>query len=182
MWSSGAVPFSFPPFPPSFLTERHTRFTLPSPSLTPSIARGVVADVTSEFRHVPRGLCELPTLSFFAQFHQEYFLSLLTLTFRSNSFFTTLNFIQNIIIISICHTNRMSLYAFFSWIMLQKFLGMSWKYLVMTILRRGCSVVHVVAMIYCCSGCYFQYQLVFSCMDQKYCALKTNSPAEITCP
>ena len=28
----------------------------------------------------------------------------------------------------------------------------------------------------------FQYQLVFSCTEQRYCALTNNSPAEITCP
>ena len=46
--SAGAVPFSFPPFSPLSFTERHARFTLPSLSLTPSIARRDVADVTSE--------------------------------------------------------------------------------------------------------------------------------------
>ena len=65
--STGAVPFSFPPFYPSSLTERHTRFTLPYPSLTPSIARGDVADATSEFRRVPIWSCVFPTRRFFAK-------------------------------------------------------------------------------------------------------------------
>ena len=67
VWAAGAVPFSFPPFSPSILIERHARFALPSPSLTPSISRGVVADVTSDFRGAPRCSGELPTLRFFAQ-------------------------------------------------------------------------------------------------------------------
>ena len=66
--SADAVPFSFPPFSPSSFTERHTWFTLLSPSLTTYIDRGDVADVTSEFRRVPRWSCVFPTRRFFAQF------------------------------------------------------------------------------------------------------------------
>ena len=65
--SSGAVPLSFPLFPPSSFTERHARLTLPSLSLTPSIARGDVADVMSEFRRVLRWSCVFPTRRLFVQ-------------------------------------------------------------------------------------------------------------------
>ena len=65
---AGAVPFSFPPFFPLSLTKWHARFTLPSLSLTPSIAIKDVAEVTSEFRRVPRWSCVFPTRHFFAQF------------------------------------------------------------------------------------------------------------------
>ena len=75
----------------------------------------------------------------------------------------------------------MSLYGFYSWIILQTFLGMSWTYLIVITSRRGWSIVRSGTMIVCCSV-FFKYQLVFSCMDQRYCALKNNSPAEITCP
>ena len=98
------------------------------------------------------------------------------------NFSTTLNFIQNIMIIRISHNNRMYLYEFFSWILLQIFSGVSWTYIIVITSRRGWIIVRVGTMIFCCSGCCFQYQLVFSCMEQRYCALTTNSPAEITCP
>ena len=52
-------------------------------------------------------------------------------------FFMTLKFNQNIIIISISHNNRMSLYSFFAWIMLQRFLGISWTYLIVITSRHG---------------------------------------------
>ena len=72
--------------------------------------------------------------------------------------------------------------SFVACILLQEFLGMSWTYLILLISRRRWSIVHVGTMIFCCSGCCFQYQLVFSCTYQIYCALTTNSPSEITLP
>ena len=72
--------------------------------------------------------------------------------------------------------------GFFACILLQTFLGVSCKYLIVITSRRVWSIVRVVNMIVCYSGCCFQYQLVFSCMEQRYCAFTTNSPAEITCP
>ena len=95
------------------------------------------------------------------------------------NFFSTFNFISNIIIISIRQKNRMSLYGFFDWILLQTLLGVSWTYVIPTTSRRGWIIVHVVTMIVCCSGCCSQYLLVFSCMDQIYFSLTTNSPAKI---
>ena len=71
---------------------------------------------------------------------------------------------------------------FFAWIMLQILLAMSCTYLIVITSRHGWSIVRVGTMIVCCSGYCFQYQLVFSCMEQRYFALKNNSPAEITCP
>ena len=68
--SAGAVPFSFPPFYPLSFTERHASFAWPYTSLTPSIAREDVADVTSEFRRVPRWPYVFPTRRFFAQFFE----------------------------------------------------------------------------------------------------------------
>ena len=65
--SAGAVPFSFPPFYPSSFTKRHVRLAWPSPSLTPSIVRADVADVTSEFRRVPIWPYVFPTRRFFAK-------------------------------------------------------------------------------------------------------------------
>ena len=59
---------------------------------------------------------------------------------------------------------------------------MSWTYLIVITSRCGRSIVGVVTMIVYCSGCCLQYQLMFSWMEQRYCALTTNSPAEITCP
>ena len=97
-------------------------------------------------------------------------------------FFTALNFIQNIIIISISHNNWMSLYCFFAWFLLQRLLGMSCTYLIMITTRLGWSIVSVGTITLCCSGCGFQYQLVFSFMDQRYCDLTTNSSEEINCP
>ena len=66
--SAVATPFYFSPFPPSRFTEQYAWFAWPSPSLTPSITRGDVADVTFEFRRVPRWACVFPTRRFFAQF------------------------------------------------------------------------------------------------------------------
>ena len=66
--SAGVVSFSCPPVYPSILTKRHARSTLPSMSLTPSIARREIADVTSELRRVPRWSCVFLTRRFFAQF------------------------------------------------------------------------------------------------------------------
>ena len=97
-------------------------------------------------------------------------------------FFATLNFIQNIIIVSISHNNWMYMYGFFALILIQKLLVMSWTYLIVITSRCGLIIVRVGNMIFCFSVCYFQYKLVFPCMEQRYCALKTNSPADITCP
>ena len=70
----------------------------------------------------------------------------------------------------------------FTLILLQTFLGMSWTYIIVITSRRGWCIVRVGTMIVYCSCCCFQYQLVFSCMEQIYFALKINSSAEITCP
>ena len=59
---------------------------------------------------------------------------------------------------------------------------MSWTYLIVITSILVWSLVCVGTMIVCCSCCCFQYQLVFSCMDQGYFDLTNNSPAEITCP
>ena len=66
--------------------------------------------------------------------------------------------------------------------LLQIFLGMSCTYIIMITSWRGWIIVRVGTTMVCCSGCFFQHQLVFSCLYQRYCALKNNSPAEITCP
>ena len=76
----------------------------------------------------------------------------------------------------------MSLYGFFDWILLQTFLWMSWASLLMITLRRRWSIVRFGTMIVCCSGYCFQYQFVFSCTEQRYCALTTNSPSVIKFP
>ena len=64
----------------------------------------------------------------------------------------------------------------------QSFLGMSCAYIIIITSRRGWSIVRVDTIMVCWSGWCFQYQLVFSCMEQKYCALTTNSPPEINFP
>ena len=101
-------------------------------------------------------------------------LSLVTINthipFKLN-FFTKLNFIQNIIIISISHTNRMSLYGFFAWILLHACIWMSWIYLTVIPSRRVWSILRVGNMIVCSSGCCFQCQFVYSCMEQRYCVM-----------
>ena len=94
---------------------------------------------------------------------------------------SALNFIWNIIIIRICQKNRMSLNGFFAWILLQTVLGVSWTYIILITSILEWIMVCVRNMIFCCSGFCFQYQLVSSCMDQKYCVLTTHSPAEIIC-
>ena len=71
---------------------------------------------------------------------------------------------------------------FFAWVLLQTFLGMSWKYLIVITSRCGLIIVPVGTMVVCCSVCCFQHQLVFSCMEQIYCASTNNLPAEITYP
>ena len=63
----------------------------------------------------------------------------------------------------------------------KKHLEISWSSFIPTTSRRGGRIVSVGTIIFCCS-CFFQYQLVFSFIDQRYCALDTNSPAEITLP
>ena len=68
----------------------------------------------------------------------------------------------------------------FFWIMLQKFLGMSWTFIIVITPRRGWSIVCVGTMIVCWIDCCFQYQLAFSWMEQRYCALTTNSVSKIT--
>ena len=70
----------------------------------------------------------------------------------------------------------------FSWILLQIVLGIYWKYLIMTTSKRGWRIVRVGTMIVCFSDCCFQYKLEFSCIEQIYCDLTTNSPEEITFP
>ena len=68
------------------------------------------------------------------------------------------------------------------WILLQKFLGIYWTYIIMVTLRRGWIIVRVGIMIVCCIYFCLQYQVLFSCMEQIYCTLTTNSTAKITCP
>ena len=69
---------------------------------------------------------------------------------------------------------------FFPWILLQ--LGIAWTCLIVITSRRGWILVRVSTMIVCYSDCCFQYQLMFSCIELIYCALTTNSPAEMTFP
>ena len=71
---AGDFPFSFPLFPPSIFTVDHTRFAWPSPSLTPSIARGEVADITSVIRRVPRWPYVVPMRRFLRNFSRFVFL------------------------------------------------------------------------------------------------------------
>ena len=96
-------------------------------------------------------------------------------------YFSTFYLIYNIIIIRIYQKNSMSSYGF-SWILLKIVLGISWTSIIPTTSIHGWIIVRVGTLIFCCSGYLFQYQLIFSWMEQIYCALTTNPPAEITCP
>ena len=68
--SAGAVPLYSPPFPPSSFTKWYAWFDWPSLSLTLSITRGHVPDVTYEFRRVLRWPYVSPTRHFFGQCFQ----------------------------------------------------------------------------------------------------------------
>ena len=70
--SSGAILFSFPTFSPLIFMLQLASFAWPSPSLTPSFARGDVADDTSEIRRVPRWPYIFPTRRFFVQFFNSW--------------------------------------------------------------------------------------------------------------
>ena len=70
----------------------------------------------------------------------------------------------------------------FAWIILQTVLGMYCTSVIMTTSRHGWIIVRVGTMIFCCSYCCFQYQLVLYCTEQIYVAFKTNLPSEIICP
>ena len=115
-------------------------------------------------------------------YHQYYSLSLLSPTFLSKSFFATLNFILNIIIISISHNNWMSLYDYFCLVptknILRDVLYISYYDNIKTWMK------------YCACWNYdnilqwllFPITIGVFCMNQRYCNLTTKSPAEITCP
>ena len=95
--SAGDVPFSFPPSSPSSFIERHTRFTLPSPSLTPYIARGDFSDVTSEFRRVPRWSCIFPTRRFSSNFFKVVFLVIYLKFYALCSIYVVIKYVQRVI-------------------------------------------------------------------------------------
>ena len=81
-------------------------------------------------------------------------------SFRTQ-YFTILNFIQNIITINISWNNRISLYGFFYWILLQIFLGMSCTYIFVITSRHGWIILRVGTMIVCFSGFVFNFSWCF---------------------
>ena len=97
-------------------------------------------------------------------------------------FFTALNFIQNIIIIRISHHNWMSLYCFSLLVpatnILGGVLGISHCDNIKTWVNY-CACWYYDGLV---QWLIFLVPISFSCMEQRYCALTTNSPAEITCP
>ena len=97
----------------------------------------------------------LHTILHYYYYHQCYSSSLLTLTFLLNSISTTLNFINNIIKISVSHNNWMCLYYFFAWLLLHRFLGVYCTYLIIITSRRGWSIFCVGTIFVFCSGCCF---------------------------
>ena len=115
-------------------------------------------------------------------YHQYYSSSLLTITFLSDSFFTTLNSIQYIIIIMISHNNWMSLYCFFCFIpdtnVLRDILYILYYYNIKTLMKYCVCWDHKGLL----QWLLLTITIGFYCMEQRYCALTTNSPAEITCP
>ena len=95
-----------------------------------------------------------------------FLVTIATYIYFKLNFVLTLNFIWNIIIISICNINMMSLYWFFACILLQKVLGMSWTSVILTTSRHGWIMVRVGTVILCFSYFCFQLQLVFYCMEK----------------
>ena len=96
--------------------------------------------------------------------------------------FMMLSFIPIIIISSISHNNRISLYVFFCLNPITNIVG--------DVLDISYCDNIKTWMNYCACWNYdsllqwllFPIPIGFSCMEQRYCALKTNSPAEITYP
>ena len=101
------------------------------------------------------------------------------LKFKSVPTFET---IQDIIIISICKTDRMSLYDFFCLNPAKNIFGdvlnIYYSNNIKTWMNNCVCWNYDIPL----QWLFFQHQLLFSCMDQRYCASTTNSPAEILCP
>ena len=72
--------------------------------------------------------------------------------------------------------------ASFACVLLHTLLGIAWKYITVLTSSRGWSIVRVGNVIKCCWGCWSQYQLVSTCIEQRYFGLTINSPAVMIFP
>ena len=75
VWAASTVSSSFIPFSPSILDDLTIGMVCPYNSLSPSIARRDVTDVTSVFIRVSRCPCKFPTRRFSCDFRYVCFLS-----------------------------------------------------------------------------------------------------------
>ena len=103
------------------------------------------------------------------------------ISFKLN-FVSTTNFLWDVIVVRISQKYRLSCYGLFPCVLLHTLLGIAWKYVTALTSSRGWSIVRVGNVMTFCWGCLFKYQLVSTCIEQRYCALITNSPAVIMCP
>ena len=71
---------------------------------------------------------------------------------------------------------------FFACVLLHTILGFVWKSVTALTPSLGWSIVRVGTVMIWCWGCWYQYQLVSTCIEQIYCALTTNYPEVISCP
>ena len=102
------------------------------------------------------------------------------ISFKIN-FVSTTNFFLDVIIVSINQTYRMSWYGFFACFLVHTLVGIARKSINELTSSYGWIIVRVGTVITCCLGCWFQYQLFSTCIEQIYYVLTTNSSAVIIC-
>ena len=91
------------------------------------------------------------------------------------NFLSTTNVLYDVIIIIISQTYRLSWDEFFPCVLLNKLVGVAWKSVIALTSSRGWSIVRVGTVMTLCCVCWFRYQIVSICIEQKYFALTTNS-------
>ena len=71
--------------------------------------------------------------------------------------------------------------AYFACVLVHTLVGIAWKSVTALTSSYVWSIVRVGTVMKWCLGCWLQYQLVSICIEQRYFALTTNSPAVIIC-
>ena len=73
-------------------------------------------------------------------------------------------------------TYRFSLYGFFACVLVHTLVGVAWKNVTSLTSSCGRSIERVGTVMKFSLGCQLQYQLLSTCIEQRYCALTTNYP------
>ena len=98
------------------------------------------------------------------------------ISFKLN-FVSTTNFFRYVIIFRISKKYRIYWHGFFSCVMLHIVLVMSWMSVIALTSSCVWSIVYVGTVMMWFWGCWSSFQLVCTCIEQRYCALKTNFPS-----